>query len=68
MSLRLIPIIFLFGFSLPAYASAMLYNKFFQKLEDQLVSEQEPAPEVSPEEDERVFHDEIDESIKIEDK
>ena len=68
VSLRLIPIIFLFGFSLPAYASAMLYNKFFQKQEDQLLSEQEPAPEVSPEEDERVFHDEIDESIKIEDK
>lgn len=68
VSLRLIPIIFLFGFSLPAYASAMLYNKFFKKLEDQLLSEQEPAPEVSPEEDERVFHDEIDESIKIEDK
>lgn len=68
VSLRLIPIIFLFGFSLPAYASAMLYNKFFRKLEDQLLSEQEPAPEVSPEEDERVFHDEIDESIKIEDK
>lgn len=33
-------------------------------MEDQLLSEQEPAPE----EDERVFHDEIDESIKIEDK
>ena len=55
---------FLFGFSLPAYASAMLYNKFFQKLEDQLLSEQEPAPEISPEEDERVFHDELDESLK----
>ena len=59
VSLRLIPII-----SLPAYASAMLYNKFFQKLEDQLLSEQEPAPEISPEEDERVFHDELDESLK----
>ena len=68
VSLRLIPIIFLFGFSLPAYASAMLYNKFFRKLEDQLLSEQEPAPEVSPEEDERVFHDELDPNIKIEDK
>ncbi len=68
VSLRLIPIIFLFGFSLPAYASAMLYNKFFQKLEDQLLSEQEPAPEISPEEDERVFHDELDPNIKIEDK
>ena len=64
VSLRLIPIIFLFGFSLPAYASAMLYNKFFQKLEDQLLSEQEPASEISPEEDERVFHDELDESLK----
>ena len=64
VSLRLIPIIFLFGFSLPAYASAMLYNKFFQKLEDQLLSEQEPAPEISPEEDERGFHDELDESLK----
>lgn len=68
VSLRLIPIIFLFGLSLPAYASAMLYNKFFQKLEAQLLSEQEPAPEVSPEEDERVFHDELDPNIKIEDK
>lgn len=68
VSLRLIPIIFLFGFSLPAYASAMLYNKFFQKLEDQLLAEQEPAPEVSPEEDERVFHDELDESIKTDGK
>ncbi len=64
VSLRLIPIIFLFGFSLPAYASAMLYNKFFQKLEDQLLAEQEPAPEVAPEDDERVFHDELDESLK----
>ena len=64
VSLRLIPIIFLFGFSLPAYGSALLYNKFFKKLEDQLLSEQEPAPEVSPEEDERVFHDELDESLK----
>ena len=35
-----------------------------QKLEDQLLSEQEPAPEISPEEDERVFHDELDESLK----
>ena len=65
VSLRLIPIIFLFGFSLPAYASAMLYNKFFQKLEDQLVSEQEPAPEVAPEDDERVFHDELDVNVQI---
>ena len=64
VSLRQIPIFFLFGFSLPSYASAMLYNKFFQKLEDQLLSEQEPAPEISPEEDERVFHDELDESLK----
>ena len=68
VSLCLIPIIFLFGFSLPAYAAAMLYNKFFQKLEDQLLAEQEPAPEISPEEDERVFHDELDESLTTDGK
>ena len=73
VSLRLIPIIFLFGFSLPAYASyenivpGQIFYTFIwkiQKLEDQLLSEQEPAPEISPEEDERVFHDELDESLK----
>lgn len=61
---QIIPIVFLFGLSAPAWVSAMLYNKFFQKLEDQITLENPPeVPEV--EEDERIFKDELDESIKL---
>ena len=59
-----VPIAFLFGLSAPAFVSAMLYNKFFQKLEDQVLSEQEPeAAESDSEEDERIFKDELDEAL-----
>lgn len=63
---QIIPLVFLFGLSGPAWISAMLYNKFFQKLEDQILAEN--APEVvktEGEEDERIFKDELDESISI---
>lgn len=63
-SMRLIPIAFLFGLSLPAFLSAMMYNKFFRKLEAQIEEAQNPT--VEEEEDERVFKDELDESLKIE--
>lgn len=59
-----IPIVFLFGFSLPAFGGAFLYNKFFQKLEDQILAANAPAE--TEEEDERIFKDEIDESIVTE--
>jgi uncharacterized membrane protein YesL len=57
------PLIFLFGLSLPVYFSAKLYNKFFKKLEDQIIQataeknrlENGDEPE---EEDERIFRDE----------
>lgn len=61
VSLRLVPIIVLFGISLPAYASAMLYNKFFKKLEAQILEQQEPKP--SADEEERIFHDELMEGL-----
>lgn len=65
---QMIPIVFLFGFSVPAWVSAMLYNKFFQKLEDQILEAN--APEggenaAEGEEDERIFKDELDESISL---
>lgn len=63
-SMRLIPIAFLFGLSLPAFLSAMMYNKFFRKLEAQIEEAQNPT--VEEEEDERIFKDELDESLKIE--
>ena len=59
------PICFLFGLSAPAYVSALLYNKFFQKLEDQYIASTTPAEEEGAEEkdEERIFKDELDESL-----
>ncbi|MDL2301397.1 YesL family protein [Lachnospiraceae bacterium OttesenSCG-928-D06] len=70
VSTELIPIAFLFGISVPAYLSAMLYNKFFQKLEDQMTEAAENGEntEVSSEEDERIFKDELDESLVSDNK
>ncbi len=59
-----IPIVFLFGFSLPAFGGAFLYNKFFQKLEDQILAQNAPAE--AQEDEERIFKDELDESIVTE--
>jgi len=66
VSYPMIPIVMLFGLSLPALGSAFLYNKFFQKLEDQIMEANGPKePEDSGEEDERIFKDELDESIVV---
>jgi len=63
--IELFPFVFLFGLSLPAFVSALLYNKFFQKLEDQIAAEnaEEAGEENTEEEDERIFRDEVDETI-----
>ena len=62
-----IPVVFLFGLSVPAWLSAKLYNKFFQKLEDQILEANSPAEENQENgeqgEDERIFKDELDESL-----
>lgn len=65
-SVRIVPLSFLFGFSVPAFVAALLYNKFFKRLEDQIMevnAAKQPAGE--GEEDERIFHDEIDGAISI---
>lgn len=62
---KITPIVFLYGLSAPAWASAKLYDKFFQKLEDQYM-EANPQPEEETEEadeDDRIFRDELDESL-----
>ena len=67
---QVIPIVIMFGFSLPAWLSAKLYNKFFQKLEDQILEANSPAEEAEEDsegEDERIFKDELDESLLQED-
>lgn len=59
------PICFLFGLSAPAYVSALLYNKFFKKLEDQYIAATTPAEEEGAKEEDadRIFKDELDESL-----
>ncbi|MDE6014818.1 MAG: YesL family protein [Acetatifactor sp.] len=61
------PVSFVFCLSLPALLSAKLYNKLFMSLENKILAqseggEQEPG---DGEEDERIFRDELDESIEI---
>lgn len=64
--IRIVPLCFLFGLSAPAYVFAMMYNKFFKKLETQIEAANGPAAVQEPEgEDERIFRDEVDESISI---
>lgn len=74
-SWRLFPFVFLFGLSLPAFLSAMTYNKFFQTLEQRIEEANVPRDEEGniireeqPEDDERIFRDELDESLNIEQK
>lgn len=62
LSYRTWPVVFLFCFSAPALVAAMLYNKFFQKLEDQILEEAAEKEGGSGEaEDERIFKDEVEE-------
>lgn len=61
LSWRLVPIAFLFGFSLPALVSAMLYNKSFLKMEQQYLEAN--APEAEQEDEDKIFNDELDESV-----
>ncbi len=65
--IQIVPLCVFFGFSAPAYASAFMYSKFFKKLEDQIHEKNGDWP-VEPEEvpeEEKIFHDKVDESIKI---
>ena len=65
---QIIPIVFLLCFSSPAWVSAKLYNKFFKRLEDGMRGEDAAESEEGqdPEADERIFKDELDESIQEE--
>lgn len=63
---QILPVVFLFCFSAPAWASAKLYSKFFKKLEDGMNGENDgegESAEVPEEEDERIFKDELDENL-----
>ncbi len=57
LSPNLVPIIIMFGMSVPALLSAKLYNKFFKGLEDRVRAESGETPPAD--EDEHIFSDEV---------
>ena len=65
---QLIPFVLFFGLSVPAWLSAKMYNKVFQKLEDRYWESQGGKPETDEEnedgEDARIFRDELDETLR----
>lgn len=50
-----IPFVLLFGISVPVWISAMLYNKFFKKLEDKILENQEKSE--TEDDGEKIFSD-----------
>ena len=67
LSPRLYWIVILFGISIPVYLCAMLYNKVFEKLEDQIIASQNPeTEEVDSEQTEGYFQCEVEEQNLIE--
>lgn len=60
---QLTPIVLFFGFSAPAWVSAKLYDKLFKKLENKFLEEHGPI-DTDIEEDEHIFHDELDETLQ----
>lgn len=65
---NIMPILFVFCFSVPAYLSAKLYDKFFRSVENKIYEQQakeREGQEEDEEEDVRIFKDELDESLNI---
>lgn len=60
---QITPIIFLLGLTVPAWLSAKMYSGYFKKLEDQINAANAPAEAPEEGEDERIFRDELDESL-----
>jgi uncharacterized membrane protein YesL len=58
-----IPVVMLLGIAVPVYLSAMLYNKFFQVLEDQIIGAQEAAQGEQEEDPDKIFSDKLDEAL-----
>ncbi|MBP3664281.1 MAG: hypothetical protein J6J03_03890, partial [Tyzzerella sp.] len=57
LSPQLYWIVILFGISIPIYLCAMLYNKVFEKLEEQIIAGQNPEPDVTEsEQSDEEFH------------
>lgn len=61
----IIPLVFLFGLSAPAFLAAKMYNKFFLKLEDRINEINGTSESADDDEDEdRIFHDKLDANLE----
>jgi len=55
---QIMPLYLFFGFSIPIYVSAMLYNKMFIRLEEKILENMAETTEASDEEDgDKIFSD-----------
>lgn len=64
---NIIPLIILFGFTLPAFLSAKMYNKFFLKLETKILEAEGIPEETEEDEDGKIFHDKLDPALESKD-
>ncbi len=60
---QVMPLCLMFGFTVPAWISAKLYNKFFKRLEEQSIAANPPEEKEDGQEDERIFKDELDPAL-----
>lgn len=64
-AIQVLPLVLLFGITVPAYVGAMMLNKYFKKLEDHIIEAQIASGVIKPEpeedESEKIFHDIPDE-------
>ena len=61
---NIIPLVILFGFTLPAYLSAKLYNKFFLKLEERIIAANGDQEAEEENEEDKIFHDKLEQSLE----
>ncbi len=59
--IQVLPLVLMFGISVPAYVGAMMLNKYFKKLEDHIIEAQIASGAIKPEPEEddsdKIFHD-----------
>lgn len=61
---NVMPLVILFGFTLPAFLSAKMYNKFFLKLEERIKEADGGRQEEEENEEDKIFHDKLDETLE----
>lgn len=65
-SLRVLPVVFVFSLSLPAFVSAKLYNKLFLRLEEQILAQSGENEEIGEADvDGKIFRDDLEETAEL---